>query len=155
MLCFRKRIRCQCNIICLREWDICTKYFALITATTIWHGGLHIMTLEPTLYHSMNCAVDTQYHELRTRHKILQTKPLNTYGKSNSWKTIWLRYRIFEVYSVLPQHGCIDCIDIDIYIYIIVEKSPNSSHMYDHVFMDNTNRQAVCKSQKILWVIHK
>ena len=42
-----------------------------------------------------------------------------------------------------------------IYIYIIVEKSPNSSHMYDHGFMDNTNRQAVCKSQKILWVIHK
>ena len=33
-------------------------------------------------------------------------------------------------------------------IAIIVEKSPNSSHMYDHVFMDNTNRQAVCKSQK-------
>ena len=37
---------------------------------------------------------------------------------------------------------------IYIYIYIIVEKSPNSSHMYDHGFMDNTNRQAVCKSQK-------
>ena len=35
-----------------------------------------------------------------------------------------------------------------IYIYIIVEKSPNSSHMYDHGFMDKTNRQAVCKSQK-------
>ena len=33
-------------------------------------------------------------------------------------------------------------------IAIIVEKSPNSSHMYDHRFMDNTNRQAVCKSQK-------
>ena len=32
-------------------------------------------------------------------------------------------------------------------IAIIVEKSPNSSHMYDHGFMDNTNRQAVCKSQ--------
>ena len=29
------------------------------------------------------------------------------------------------------------------HIYIIVEKSPNSSHMYDHGFMDNTNRQAV------------
>ena len=40
-------------------------------------------------------------------------------------------------------------------IAIIVEKGPNSSHMYDHGFMDNTNRQAVCKSQKILWVIHK
>ena len=36
--------------------------------------------------------------------------------------------------------------DVCIYIYIIVEKSP--SHMYDHGFMDNTNRQAVCKSQK-------
>ena len=34
------------------------------------------------------------------------------------------------------------------YIYIIVEKSPNSSHLYDHGFMDNTNCQAVCKSQK-------
>ena len=33
-------------------------------------------------------------------------------------------------------------------IAIIVEKSPNSSHMYDHGFMDNTNRQAACKSQK-------
>ena len=32
-------------------------------------------------------------------------------------------------------------------IAIIVEKSPNSSHVYDHGFMDNTNRQAVCKSQ--------
>ena len=32
---------------------------------------------------------------------------------------------------------------IYIYIYVIVEKSPNSSHMYDHGFMDNTNRQAV------------
>ena len=31
---------------------------------------------------------------------------------------------------------------------IIVEKSPNSSNLYDHGFMDNTNRQAVCKSQK-------
>ena len=30
-----------------------------------------------------------------------------------------------------------------IYIYIIVEKSPISSHLYDHGFMDNTNRQAV------------
>ena len=28
-------------------------------------------------------------------------------------------------------------------IAIIVENSPNSSHMYDHGFMDNTNRQAV------------
>ena len=28
-------------------------------------------------------------------------------------------------------------------IAIIVEKSPNTSHMYDHGFMDNTNRQAV------------
>ena len=28
-------------------------------------------------------------------------------------------------------------------IAIIVEKSPNSSHMHDHGFMDNTNRQAV------------
>ena len=27
-------------------------------------------------------------------------------------------------------------------IAIIVEKSPNLSHMYDHGFMDNTNRQA-------------
>ena len=33
-------------------------------------------------------------------------------------------------------------------IAIIIEKSPNSSHMYDHGFMDNTNGQAVCKSQK-------
>ena len=33
-------------------------------------------------------------------------------------------------------------------IAIIVEKSPITSHMYDHGFMDNTNRQAVCKSQK-------
>ena len=33
-------------------------------------------------------------------------------------------------------------------IAIIVEKSPNSSQMCDHGFMDNTNRQAVCKSQK-------
>ena len=35
-------------------------------------------------------------------------------------------------------------------IAIIVENSPHSSHMYDHGFMDYTNRQAVCKSQKIL-----
>ena len=28
-------------------------------------------------------------------------------------------------------------------IAITVEKSPNSSHMYDHGFMDDTNRQAV------------
>ena len=28
-----------------------------------------------------------------------------------------------------------------IYIYILVEKNPNSSHMYDHGFMDNTNRK--------------
>ena len=36
-------------------------------------------------------------------------------------------------------------------IAIIVEKSPNSSHMYDHGFMDNTNRQAVnCKFTKWL-----
>ena len=27
--------------------------------------------------------------------------------------------------------------------------------MYDHGFMDITNRQAFCKSQKILYVIHK
>ena len=36
-------------------------------------------------------------------------------------------------------------------IAIIVEKSPNSSHMYDHVFMDNTNRQAVCKSTVMIY----
>ena len=34
------------------------------------------------------------------------------------------------------------------HIYSIVEKSPNTSHLYDHGFMDNTNRQAVCKLQK-------
>ena len=28
-------------------------------------------------------------------------------------------------------------------IALIVEKSPHSSHMYDHGFMDNTNRQEV------------
>ena len=33
-------------------------------------------------------------------------------------------------------------------IIIIVDKCPNSSHLYSHGFMDNTNRQAVCKSQK-------
>ena len=32
---------------------------------------------------------------------------------------------------------------IHIYMYIIVEKSPNSSHMFDHGFMDNINRQTV------------
>ena len=40
-------------------------------------------------------------------------------------------------------------------IYTIVEKRPNSRHLYDHGFLDNTNRQAVCKSQKFLLVIHK
>ena len=45
------------------------------------------------------------------------------------WNFIWLH--------------CKNSCDIYIYIYIIVEKSPNSSHMYDHGFMDNTNRQAV------------
>ena len=33
-------------------------------------------------------------------------------------------------------------------IAIIVEKSPNSRHLYDHGFMDNTNLQTVCKSKK-------
>ena len=33
-------------------------------------------------------------------------------------------------------------------IAVIVEKSPNSNHLYDHGFMDNTNLQAVCESQK-------
>ena len=43
----------------------------------------------------------------------------------------------------------ISCFNLyNIYIYIIVEKSPNSSQLYDHGFMDNTNGQAVCKSQK-------
>ena len=46
------------------------------------------------------------------------------------------------------EYSCGAKDSLDIYIYIIVEKSPNSSHMYDHGFMDNTNRQAVCKSQK-------
>ena len=35
-------------------------------------------------------------------------------------------------------------------IAIIVEISPNSSHVYDHGFMDSANRQEVSKSQKIL-----
>ena len=35
-------------------------------------------------------------------------------------------------------------------IAIIVEKSPNSSHLYDHGFMDYTNRQAVK-----IFLIHK
>ena len=44
----------------------------------------------------------------------------------------------------------------NIYIYIIVEKIPNSSHLYDQGFMANTNRQAVCTSEKkIRQVIHK
>ena len=46
------------------------------------------------------------------------------------------------------SHDLISFADMYIYIYIIVEKGPNSSHMYHHGFMDNTNRQAVCKSQK-------
>ena len=33
-------------------------------------------------------------------------------------------------------------------IIIIVEKSPNSSHVYHHGCMDDISRQAVCKSQK-------
>ena len=49
-----------------------------------------------------------------------------------------LMNRLADSYIVLP------CIYIYIYIYcIIVEKSPNSGHMYDHGFMDNSNRQAV------------
>ena len=49
--------------------------------------------------------------------------------------------------TALPRPMRIQCLYIYIYIYIIVEKRTNSSHMYDHGFMDNTNRQAVCKSQ--------
>ena len=53
--------------------------------------------------------------------------------------------------NIIPQHD-LRCtrssIIVYIYIYIIVEKSPNSSHMYDHGFVDNTNSQTVCKSQK-------
>ena len=51
-------------------------------------------------------------------------------------------YQKTYIYIYVCVCVCIVCI----YIYIIVEKSPNSSHMYDHGFMDNTNRQAVCKS---------
>ena len=46
---------------------------------------------------------------------------------------MWLSYRNIFTHTHIYY----------IYIYIIVEKSPNSSHMYDHGFMDNTNRQAV------------
>ena len=57
---------------------------------------------------------------------------------------------ITKICTVDHKDGVYMYIYVYVYIYIIVEKSPISSHMYDHGFMDNTNRQAVCKSQKIL-----
>ena len=62
--------------------------------------------------------------------------------------TGWIHWNETKQYTKSANH---------IYIYICIYiytyncwKSPNSSHMYDHGFMDNTNRQAVCKSQKII-----
>ena len=57
--------------------------------------------------------------------------------------TLYIKWTVFvNVTTKSAQHAHARM------IAIIVEKSPNSSHMYDHGFMDNTNRQAVCKSQK-------
>ena len=44
---------------------------------------------------------------------------------------------VFNVYLYVSRL-VID--ELNIYIYIIVEKSPNSGHLYDHGFMDKTNR---------------
>ena len=57
---------------------------------------------------------------------------------------IWMHER-WLIYQAIYEAQIICNV---IYIYIIVEKSPISSHMYDHGFMDKTNRQAVCKSQR-------
>ena len=53
------------------------------------------------------------------------------------------RFAVNSLYTFHLCHEQVNDFHIYIYIYIIVEKSPNSSHMYDHGFMDNTNRQAV------------
>ena len=55
--------------------------------------------------------------------------------------------KIVQTYKYIYISYAPDLLTHTPYIYIIVEKSPNSSHMYDHGFMDNTNRQAVknCK----------
>ena len=58
-------------------------------------------------------------------------------------KYIYIKWTVFvNVTTKSAQHAHARM------IAMIVEKSPNSSHMYDHGFMDNTNRQVVCKSQK-------
>ena len=59
----------------------------------------------------------------------------------------WRKYK--HIYIYIYQMDCVcqryhkECSTRTRMIAIIVEKSPNSSHMYDHGFMDNTNRQAV------------
>ena len=47
------------------------------------------------------------------------------------------------IYFSFCQNTCIwlgQCFLYIVYIYIVVEKSPISSHMYDHGFMDNTRQ---------------
>ena len=57
--------------------------------------------------------------------------------------SIWWRHRGFHRHIHMPAFHLTMQVLLCIYIYIIAEKSPNSSHMCAHGFMDNTNRQAV------------
>ena len=135
------------RIISCKAWNSAAEYPSWVARCDI--KGSDGTMLNPIFWKK----VQGQKHSGRwgiVEHKIPSIKVLfKTNVKSH--KHPGIKLLSFES----KRHNCLTKenrthIEEHIYIYIIVEKSPNSSHMYDHGFMDNTNRQAVCKSQKIL-----
>ena len=90
----------------------------------------------------------SEFCDLYHSHEVFQGKNLVQNCKQLS-TLIWIYIYIYIKWTVFvnvttksAQHAHVRM------IAMIVEKSPNSSHMYDHGFMVNTNHQAVRKSQK-------
>ena len=74
----------------------------------------------------------------RDKHTVSMSCSTYTHTQTYTHIYIYIKWTVFvNVTTKSAQHAHARM------IVIIVEKSPNSSHIYDHGFMDNTNRQAV------------
>ena len=105
-----------------RNTGFCSEtLYAMHTATQYTHTHTHIH-----IYIYIYCAITV----ISLTISLLMLININIY--------IYIKWTVFvNVTRKSAQHAHARM------IAIIVEKSPNSSHMYDHGFMDNTNRQAV------------
>ena len=137
--------------ICLveRNSDIWVKACCLtrLGSAAKWRRLMSLQphTRNPYVTHWSNriyCFMNTDWN---CRHHCHEICPSLSVSRGQFWYIyvyiyihIYIKWTVFfNVTTKSAQHAHARM------IAIIVEKSPNSSHMYDHGFMDNTNRQAV------------